>query len=94
MGLFVSNRDLLRKLTTIHLKLDILMASQTELAAELAAKTAQIRKTIGEITSKLDALLEQINNAQVSPELRAAADALGTAVQAADDIVPDAPPPA
>ena len=83
--------DLHFRLDTINTKLNTIMATQTELATELAAKTAQIRKAIDEVTAKLDALMNAVNNAPVTPELRAAADALGTAVQAADDIVPDAP---
>ena len=84
---------LLTRLSTINIQLQTIMATQAELAAELAAKTTQIRKAIDEINTRLAALQEQINNAPVTPELRAAADALATAVQAADDIVPDAPPP-
>jgi ElaB/YqjD/DUF883 family membrane-anchored ribosome-binding protein len=84
--------DLLTELKNINTKLDTIMATQAELAAELAAKTAQIRKAIDEVTAKLDALMNAVANAPVTPELRAAADALGVAVQAADDIVPDAPP--
>lgn len=69
-----------------------IMATQAEVAAELAAKTAQIRKAIDEITTKLAALEEAVKNAPVSQELSDAVAALGVAVQAADDVVPDAPP--
>ena len=70
-----------------------IMATQAELATELAAKTAQTRKAIDEITAKLAALEEAVKNAPVTAELAAAVAALGVAVQAADDIVPDAPTP-
>jgi ABC-type Fe3+-hydroxamate transport system substrate-binding protein len=82
----------LRKLTTINHRLTQIMATQAELTAELTAKTAQIRKAIDEITTRLAALEEAVRNTPASPELTAAVAALGTAVQAADDIVPDAPP--
>jgi hypothetical protein len=77
----------------VNRKLDTIMASQLELAAEVATKTAQIRKAIDEIQLKLSELLEQVRNAPAAPELTAAVSALSAAVQAADDIVPDAPPP-
>lgn len=84
----------LRKLTTINHQLTQIMATQAELTSELTAKTAQIRKAINEITTRLAALEEAVRNAPATPELTAAVAALGTAVQAADDIVPDeqAPP--
>ena len=69
------------------------MATQLELAAEVAAKTAQIRKAIDEIQLKLSELLEEVRNAPARPELTDAVSALSAAVQAADDIVPDAPAP-
>jgi ABC-type Fe3+-hydroxamate transport system substrate-binding protein len=84
---------ILRELSTINTQLTQIMATQAELAAELAAKTAQVRKAIDEITTRLAALEEAVRNAPATPELTAAVAALSTAVQAADDIVPDAPPP-
>ena len=80
------------RLATIHNQLTQIMATQAELAAELAAKTAQIRKAIDEITNRLATLEDAARNAPATPELSAAVAALSTAVQAADDIVPDAPP--
>jgi len=78
---------------TIEL-LNKIMATQAELAAELNAKTAQVRKAIDEIQLKLAELLEAVRNAPATPELTAAVSGLSAAVQAADDIVPDAPAPA
>ena len=86
--------DLLFSERVVNRKLDKIMATQLELAAEVAAKTAQIRKAIDEIQLKLSELLEQVRNAPATPELTAAVSALSAAVQAADDIVPDAAPPA
>jgi hypothetical protein len=94
LGLVILACFILRELSTINTQLTKIMATQTELAAELAAKTTQIRKAIDEITSRLAALEEAVRNAPATPELTAAVAALGAAVQAADDIVPDAPPPA
>jgi len=82
----------LTQLTTINHQLTKIMATQAELAAELAAKTAQIRKAIDEITTRLASLEDAVRNAPATPELTAAVAALSTAVQAADDIVPDVPP--
>lgn len=70
------------------------MATQAELTAELAAKTAQVRKAIDEITAKLAMLEDAVRNSPATPELTAAVAALGIAVQAADDIVPDPQNPA
>ena len=94
IGFVIVAAFILRELSTIHTQLTQIMATQAELAAELAAKTAQIRKAIDEITTRLAALEEAVRNAPASPELTAAVAALSTAVQAADDIVPDAAPPA
>lgn len=85
--------DLLNPFGKINEKLDTIMATQAELAAELAAKTSQIRKAIDEIVAKIGALEEAARNSPATPELTAAVAALGVAVQAADDIVPDAPAP-
>lgn len=90
--LFPKRKKSLRKrVEEIEQQLKIIMPTQAELAAELAAKTAQIRKAIDEITTRLAALEDAVKNAPVSPDLAAAVAALSSAVQAADDIVPDAP---
>jgi len=85
--------DLLNPWRVVNRKLDQIMETQADLAAELNARTAQIRKAIDEIQLKLSELLEQVRNAPAAPELTAAVSALSAAVQAADDIVPDAPSP-
>ena len=82
--------ELLLPWRLINQKLDQIMATQLELAAEAAAKTAQIRKAIEEINTKLEALEDAVRNSPATPELTAAVAALGDAVQAADDMVPDA----
>ena len=69
-----------------------LMATQAELANEIIAKTTQIRKAIDEINAAMQALRDAVANAPANEALTAAVAALGVAVQAADDIVPDAPP--
>ena len=69
-----------------------LMATQADLANEIIAKTTQIRKAIDEINAALQALRDAVANAPANEALTAAVAALGVAVQAADDIVPDAPP--
>lgn len=84
--------EVLTQLTNHNATLNKIMATQAELAAELAAKTAQIRKAINEITDKLAMLEEAVRNTPANAELTEAVAALGEAVQAADDIVPDTAP--
>ena len=102
MSFFLSKRDvraivreelapLLTHLININNRLNI-MPTQAELTEQLTAKTAQVRKAIDEITTRLAALEEAVRNSPATPELTAAVAALGVAVQAAYYIVPDAPP--
>lgn len=70
--------------------------TQAELAAQLTAATAKIDKigteTRGLIT-KVQELTDIINNqAEVSPELQAAADAVDAQLTIVDELVPDATP--
>ena len=65
---------------------------QSELAAQLTALKDQLAKAKTEITDKLTSLGDAIEAADdVAPEVIAAFDELKAAVQAQDDIVPDAP---
>jgi len=91
LGFVIVACFILNELSTLNTQLTQIMSTQAELAAELAAKTAQIRKAIDEITARLAALEDAVRNAPATPELTAAVAALSTAVQTADDIVPDAP---
>lgn len=69
------------------------MTTQTQLAEQLAALAAQADKARAEVVARIAALEEALaNSGEVSPEVMAAFDALKVAVQATDDIVPDAPP--
>lgn len=87
------HRGLRRALEEIQDNQKKIMATQQEEAARIAAFTVQVRKAIDEILKRIADLQEAVNNAPASEELTAAVAALGVAVQAADDIVPDAPPP-
>lgn len=81
-------------LARINWKLDKIMATEAELAAQLQDNTAQIQKIGTETRSLLDKvqqLLDQIASAQVSPELQAAADGVKAQLQVVDDLVPDNP---
>lgn len=91
-GIIFAGAGIIAAFLILNNKLDTIMASQAELAAELSAKTAQIRKAIDEIVSKIAALEEAVRNSPATPELTAAVAALSVAVQSADDVVPDAPP--
>lgn len=69
------------------------MTTQAELAAQITALAAQTNKAKAEIVAKLDDLAQALANAgNAAPEVLAAFDALKTAVQGVDDIVPDTPP--
>ncbi len=80
---------------TIHQKLNKIMASQTQLAADLKVVKNQVAK-IGQessLTLKKVEELQAIIDAgeEVSPELQAAVDELKAQIQVVDDLVPDAP---
>jgi hypothetical protein len=66
------------------------MDTQTQVAADLVALTAQVKKIGGEVVAKLaelEAALGAAGNA--SPEVVAALAALKVEVQAVDDLVAD-----
>jgi chromosome segregation ATPase len=65
--------------------------NQDELAAALAALTAQTEKAKAEIVAAVAALEEALANAgSTTPEVDAALTALQAAVQGVDDLNPDA----
>lgn len=77
-------------------RLDHIMATQAELTAQLEANAVEIQKIGTETQSlidKVNELLAQLQNAPVTPELQAAADAVTAQLKIVDDLVPDAPPP-
>lgn len=85
----------LESFLSIHQKLDKIMSTQTELAAQVQAIGTQVAKigeeskiTLQKVTDLEFALANQDN---VSPELQAAVDALKQQVQVVDDLVADAP---
>lgn len=86
-------------LDALHRLEQKLMTTQAELAAQLQALAAQAEKSRGEVVAAVGALnsrvaeLEQAlaNAGQVSPEVEAAFAAVKNAVQAVDDLNPDAP---
>ena len=93
-------------LAQINEKLDAIMATAQESAAELAEIKAnldnvntQLQKAFAEITAKIQALVDAANNAgNTPPEVQAAIDDLKSVdlksvSQAFDDIVPDQPSP-
>jgi len=75
---------------SINQKLDTIMATQDELAAQIRESNAQIRKAIDEVLAKIAALEEAVRNNPPSQAIIDAVADLKTASQAADDIVPDA----
>jgi len=72
-------------------KTNSMALSQAELVAKVDVLTTQVTKVQGEIAAVKQALADALANGQaVSPELEAAVNNLGTAIQAADDLNPDA----
>jgi len=81
----------LRMLRLITQKLESIMTTQAELAAQLLQVRDQITKVQTEITGKIADLEAAIGAAgTVSPEVEAALQAVRDALQPIDDIVPDA----
>lgn len=78
----------------LNQRLDHIMATQSELAQQIAAITAQVAKIGTETSATLQKVidLQAIIDAgeAVSPELQAAVDALKVQAQKTDDLVPDA----
>lgn len=76
-------------------KLEKIMATQAELAAQLRDLGTELGKIGGETTtllqkiSDLEAQIANLDN--VTPELQAAFDAVKQQAQTVDDLVPDAP---
>lgn len=89
---FPVSTDILTALNEIK---ELIMGTQTELAADIANVTAQVAK----IGTETAALLQKVTDLQtiidsqggVSPELQAAVDALKAQITVVDDLVPDAP---
>ena len=74
---------------------ELIMATQAELAADIATVTAQVTKIGTETTTLLQKVadLQVIIDSQggVSTELQAAVDALKAQITVVDNLVPDAP---
>jgi uncharacterized hydantoinase/oxoprolinase family protein len=82
---------------TIAGKLEMIMLTQAELAAQVATIGAQVTK-IGAETTKLLAKIDELNaviaaGAGVTPELQAAVDEVAAQAKTVDDLVPDVPAP-
>ena len=73
----------------------ILMATKEEVTAQIVAATEQTNKIISEVQTATAALSDAIAAAGNStPAMDAALAGLKAALQVADDLNPDAPPPA
>lgn len=86
---------LLESFLSIHQKLEKIMSTQTEFAAQVQAISTQVAK-IGEeskitLQKVIDLEAALANQDNVSPELQAAVDELKQQVQVVDDLVADAP---
>lgn len=76
-------------------RLDKIMATQQEIIAQMEAQSAEIQKIGSEtrtLIEKIQALIDQINQGEVTPELAAACQAVTDQLQIVDELVPDAPP--
>lgn|SRR5678815_4612504 len=77
-----------------------ILMNQAELAAGLKAIQTQVGKVAAEQAAKSDALIAKVAELEaviaaggdVTPEVTEALDGVKTAVQALDDVIPDAPP--
>ena len=89
-----------KTLKRILSRLENLMATQSELATQMATVTAVVQKVGTESAATLalvTALQKQIanllaNGGNVTPELQAAVDALAAQIKVVDDLVPDVAP--
>ena len=81
-------------------KLDKILMNQAELAAGLKAIQTQVGKVAAEQAAKSDALIAKVAELEaiiaaggdVTPEVTEALEGVKTALQALDDVIPDAPP--
>jgi len=81
-------------------KLDRIIMNQAELAAGLKAIQTQVGKVAAEQAAKSDALIAKVAELEaiiaaggdVTPEVTEALEGVKTALQALDDVIPDAPP--
>ncbi len=92
--------DHLNPFRVINRKLDTIMATQAELAAELRAVKDQVNKVASEqgarfdtLTAKIAELEATIRDGTVTPEVETALAEVKTALQSLDDTIPDVPPP-
>ena len=82
-------------------KLDKILMNQAELAAGLNAIQTQVGKVAAEQAAKSDALIAKVAELEaiiaaggdVTPEVTTALEGVKTALQALDDVIPDAPTP-
>jgi len=80
-------------------KLDRIIMNQAELAAGLKAIQTQVGKVAAEQAAKSDALIAKVAELEaiiaaggdVTPEVTEALEGVKTALQALDDVIPDAP---
>jgi hypothetical protein len=81
-------------------KLDRIIMNQAELATGLKAIQTQVGKVAAEQAAKSDALIAKVAELEaiiaaggdVTPEVTEALEGVKTALQALDDVIPDAPP--
>lgn len=83
--IYITFRDVYSQLKYIKMK-------DAEVAKELTDFKAQVDKSNAEISAKIIALEEAVNNSgEATPEIVAAMEALKASIQKTDDIVPDVP---
>lgn len=87
-------RPFLESLNNLATAIERLVMTQAELTAKLDMFVTQVTKAHTEITTKLKELMDAIEAQPVNAEVQRAVERLATAIQAQDDIIPDAPPPA
>jgi hypothetical protein len=82
-------------LDTILIEIRRLIMTSAEAFEKIAKSDEQLKKGLAEVRTKIDAqtaLIEKLQNTELTPEQETLVNDLSTQTQALDDIVPDAPP--
>ncbi len=86
-----------RKLRRLLRKVNVIMATQAQLTAQITALSDQVAKVGAETTKSLQMIADLqaliAAGGTVTPELQTAVDALAAQLKTVDDLIPDPPSP-
>jgi DNA-binding protein H-NS len=77
----------------INMLLSELLTKNESIVGQLNKVEAEIVKRIADLQAAVDTLTQQLGNIELTPEQTASVEALQTAVDSLDNIVPDSVPP-